>query len=365
MPEFDPWRHRQQPLHLGRNGRRDRQPQPFGGSRQEVHVAGRVAGGQQQQRLCLCREGPYLAYEAPLQPAPDRQRFGYDRAAGQLALGQLRRQLNQGQGIAAGLGHDSGTDGVVERAFGHRGEQVAGGAVGQPRHAHLGQSFQRHAPLAGFTYGEKESDTVRVHAACDEGKDLRRDLIQPLGVIDNHEQGPLGRDASKQREDRQTDHEPVRHGNVGKAERRAERLALWRREVTQRGQERDKQLVHRGETQLHLGLDPGYPRYLHATRPVHRIVQQHGLADPRLPAQDERPAVALARGADQQIERSLLFIAINQVCALLRPDLMFVPGTRYGSPTHLTRMARCDPALRDGLRILRDSIGSPDSYRLE
>ena len=116
----------------------------------------------------------------------------------------------------------------------------------------------------------------------------------------------------------------IRHGNVGEAERRAERLALRRREVTQRRQERDKQLVHRGETQLHLGLDPGYPRYLHATRPVHRIVQQHGLADPRLPAQDERPAVALARGADQQIERSLLFIAINQVCALLWPDLMFV-----------------------------------------
>ena len=119
-------------------------------------------------------------------------------------------------------------------------------------------------------------------------------MIQPVRVVDQAEQGP-GRGApGEQPQRREPDQETIGRRTVFQAEGQPERGALRRRKLIRRVQARPEQLVQGGEAEFHLALDAADPGDLEVGGAGRQIVQQRGLADPRLTAQHERPAQPLA-----------------------------------------------------------------------
>jgi hypothetical protein len=96
----------------------------------------------------------------------------------------------------------------------------------------------------------------------------------------------------------QADQEPVgsaRFGH-GHAERGPQRLPLWLRQHVHLGQERDQQLVERGEADLRLRLDGRETGHLHPAGLGDSVVEQRRLADSRLAAQHQRPTETIRSG---------------------------------------------------------------------
>ena len=60
--------------------------------------------------------------------------------------------------------------------------------------------------------------------------------------------------------------------------------------------------VHAGEGELHLGLDARRARDATARRPRREVVQQRGLADPRLAAHDQHATLARPHIRQQPVE---------------------------------------------------------------
>ncbi len=91
---------------------------------------------------------------------------------------------------------------------------------------------------------------------------------------------------------------------------RIQRPPLRRRQSPQPGQERDKQLVQRGETEIHLGLDTGDSGDTHTGCRQGRVVKQRCLADPGFAPQHQGTAQSAACGVEHPVERSTLRQAI-------------------------------------------------------
>jgi len=70
--------------------------------------------------------------------------------------------------------------------------------------------------------------------------------------------------------------------------------------------------VQPGKRQLHLRLDTCDTYHLAARRLAGQVVQQHGLADTRLAAQHENPALTRADRLDQPVQRGALRPPVRQ-----------------------------------------------------
>ena len=84
------------------------------------------------------------------------------------------------------------------------------------------------------------------------------------------------------------------------------------RQLLEPAEHRRAQRVQAGERELHLGLDarrPGDPASLRGRR---QVPQQRGLADPRLAAQDQHPALARAHSRDEPVQRVALADTVEQ-----------------------------------------------------
>jgi hypothetical protein len=90
----------------------------------------------------------------------------------------------------------------------------------------------------------------------------------------------------------QPDQEPVRPRPGAQAERRVERIALRTGEVTEAAEHGRAQGMQAGEGELHLGLHARRPRDPASTRGPRQVLEQRGLADARLAAQHQHPALA-------------------------------------------------------------------------
>jgi hypothetical protein len=77
-------------------------------------------------------------------------------------------------------------------------------------------------------------------------------------------------------------------------------------------QHRCAQLVEPGERQLHVGLDAGRSRDAASGRALHQVLQQRGLADPRLAAQDQHLTLARPHARQQPIQRLALAAPATQ-----------------------------------------------------
>ena len=137
-------------------------------------------------------------------------------------------------------------------------------------------------------------------------RDLRRDLVEPLRVVDKTDQGLLLGDVGQEAQHRQPDKEAICSLADRQAEGRAECLVLRARETTEVRQQRRAQLVHAGECQFHLRLHAGCPQDPTAGGARREILQQRRLAHAGLPAQDQNTAVAGAHVGQQPIQNLAL-----------------------------------------------------------
>ncbi len=146
--------------------------------------------------------------------------------------------------------------------------------------------------LAGLTHDEHHADRFRQEATGREGEHLGRRPIEPLGVVDEADEGSIVRHLGQQPQEGQTDEEAIGRRTCPEAERRVEGIALGTGQPDQTVQHRCAELVQPGEGQLHLGFDPSGPCDPAPGRPPFEVVEQHGLADARLAAQHEHLAAA-------------------------------------------------------------------------
>src|SRR3954451_7835038 len=117
-----------------------------------------------------------------------------------------------------------------------------------------------------------------------------------MRVVDDQRQWRLLREEREQTERRGADGEAL-----GPRRRRAERkgtgqrLRLSRRDPVEMPERGREQLREPGERNLGLGLDPARANHAHAVSLRRRVVEQRGLADPRLADEREHSAAAVAR----------------------------------------------------------------------
>ena len=238
------------------------------------------SGSASSRRRKLSSIRPGNAY-APSSPNPP----------GDAGYGQRARQLQDRQRVAARLGDEAVADALIEPAGDDRGEQGARLALGEPREHQLRQA--RQLALVGRV-ADREHDRHRLgqHPSRDEAQDLGRGGIEPLGVIDDAQQRPLGGNLGQQAERGQGDQEAVGSGTGGQAQRDAQSGLLWLWKSIEPVEHRRAELVQRREGQLHLGLDAGDPRDTEARRLPGAMVQEGRLADARLAADDQDGTLA-------------------------------------------------------------------------
>ena len=181
----------------------------------------------------MTRKVVELPPEALLDPPGQRYRGGQREAAGQLSGRQPTRQLQQGQGIALGLGHDEIPDPGVQRP-GKRGvEQGPRVLLRQPLHNEFVQPGQLIAWLPGR---EHQARRIGGEQAGHESQGKRGGMIQPLLVIDHTDQRLLRGYLRQEAEDRQPEQEPIRRRPGTEAECDPQRFLLRHRQPSGQAQ---------------------------------------------------------------------------------------------------------------------------------
>ena len=319
MTEPHPGAELDQPVRLGRRGGVGADPEHLGRTPQQGHVPDRLRRRCQEEPLRVDRERPDTPKEALLDEVRDRPGVGTAEPARQLRRGQPSGQLQQRERISIRLGDDPIADPFVQSPGDHRAQQRTGLRVAQaPDHHH--RETAQCLVLTRVTHGEDHGHRFRQKSSRDEPEDLRRRPIEPLCVVDQAYERLLLGHLGQQTEDCQPDQEAVRSGSTPQAERGAERIALRTRQTLEPIQKRRAELLQPGERELHLGLDARRSRDATLRRPLHQVVQQGGLADPRLAAHDQHLAPPRPHALQQPLDR----------LALVTPTAQSEPRTRLG-----------------------------------
>ena len=188
--------------------------------------------------------------------------------------------------------------------------------------------FRQSRQVTGRDTGpEHHADRLRPQPARNERQDLRRGTVEPLLVIDDAHKRPVPGHLGQQAQGGQTDQEPVRCRARAEAECGPQRVTLRRRQTLQAVQHRRAQLVQDGERQLHLRLDAPRVRYPAARRLPGEVLQQRGLAHPRLAVHYESAAFTRTHSRHQPTEHVAFRAAVGQ--ARHRPS----PGKSAGTRT--------------------------------
>ena len=103
--------------------------------------------------------------------------------------------------------------------------------------------------------GAHDRHALSEEPAGDERQDLRRRLIEPLGVVDDADERLLLGDVGEQRQRREPDQEAVWRGALAQPEHRRQRAALGRRQPLEVIEHGRTELMQPAVGQLHLRLD--------------------------------------------------------------------------------------------------------------
>ena len=205
-------------------------PELLRGAPQQGRVAQGFGGGDQQESLRLFGQRPDASKEALLDLACQRPRRGDREATCQLASGQSAGQLQQRQRDAPRLGDDPVAHPLVEPPETRRVQQRPRISVAQATDRPIGQPLQLHASVGSRT-ANTSRDRLSQQPPRDEREGLRRDLVQPLRVVNEADQRSLLGSGRQQTQHRQTDQEAIRCIAGDQPECRAERVALRSRQL--------------------------------------------------------------------------------------------------------------------------------------
>ena len=281
------------------------QPEPLRGPPEQGGVPRRFGRRQQQQPLRRLGKRAETFAVALLDATGKIRRGGRDEAAGDLRCAPVPRQLQQREWVAARLGDDSLAHAIVAEARDGRRQQDASVLRAEPSQRQLGQAFQRGC-AGGLAHPEHQCHRFREQPSRHEAEDLARGAVQPLRVIHHAQQRALLCHGSQEAEYGQRDQEVVPRLAGLQTQRDAQSVALrlWKR--VEPNQHRSAELMHRRERQVHLGLDAGDPRRPERRRLARAVIQERGLADPRLAADHQDRALAAADVVQHPIEHLAL-----------------------------------------------------------
>jgi hypothetical protein len=232
-----------------------------------------------------------------------------DSAAGELFPVQAVREFDQREGIAPRFRDDLVAYAFVKVSGNDRGKQLAGVGFRQPFDGDLIDSGHGGD---GFPGREHKRQRVRVDATGRERQGEQRRRIDPLRVIDKTQHGPLAGSLRQQAEHREADMEPVRYLAGFLAERDAERIGLWHGQAAGEVQHLPAQLVQRRVRQLYFRLDTADASDLETGPHRGGVVEQSGLADAGLAAEDQRSACAPCGVLDEGVDLRALPAAASQ-----------------------------------------------------
>jgi hypothetical protein len=149
----------------------------------------------------------------------------------------------------------------------------------------LGEAGQRRGALGAG--GEHQGDRFGHQPAGDESERLHRDLVEPLGVVDDTQQWLLVSGSRQQVQHGQADEEPFGGGPHALSERDVEGVALGLGQLVQVHQQRSTQLVQAGVGQFHIRFHAGHVQTAQAVGPVEEVLEQSGLPGAGLTAQHQ------------------------------------------------------------------------------
>ncbi len=227
------------------------------------------------------------------------QCLGQAEPTGQFGRREAARQLQEGERVPTGFGHELVGDALIQPPGHDRREELS--CVG------ISQSLD-HQPRQGgkltdrLADGEDHDYRLRQQPPRHERQRLRGGAVQPLRVVDHAQKRALLSRRGQQAEHRQADEQSVRRGALAQPERDFQRAALRRRKSLTAIEQRRAQLMQRRECQLHLRLQPRRTYDEHVRGRSDRIVEQRRLPDSRLPPYYEHTAAPSPCSLTQPIE---------------------------------------------------------------
>ena len=303
MAELDrPGDRANETVRLGGGERGGVEPEMGGGTADDGERGGGVGGRDQQELLSACRQRADATGERLL------------RSSRRRAV-RPARQLQQRQRIAV----RACDDGVAPRGVDPVADQLPRLGIGEAPDTQLDDAGQRER-LAGLVADrEQQHDPLGLQTARGEAESVRRLVVEPRRVVEQGEQRLLVGGVGEKRKNPHADQEPIGLALVRKPERAAERARLRLREPVDPVLDRPQQLVQRGVRKLSLGLDPGRPQHPEVAGHRRCLLEQGGLADAGLAADDQRPAGPEPGCGEKLSEPCQLGLTTDQHASILTP----------------------------------------------
>ena len=243
-------------------------------------------------------------------PRPDGQEVADRLLPAQLALGQRRRQFQQRKRAAARLARELLDDAGCQTCDATGGQQRRGRPVvdaAQPDR--LEPAGTEHAVVAASA--DEHRHALGGQPARGEQQRVRRRAVDPLRVVDEHEQRRILAGGRQQRQRRGADQKAVPGRTRTDAERRFKRLSLALRKRGDVIEQWPADVEKRGKLELCLGLEPDRAHH-RALRLRGRMVQQRGLANARLAEQDKDLRLSGASTTEQPVKTRALAVPADQ-----------------------------------------------------
>ncbi len=207
-----------------------------------------------------------------------------------------------------------------DRAIQAGAEQGVGVLRVQAVDLELGQPRRIEATRIAGARGHEQRDRLGLEAPRGEDERLGRRRVQPLGVVDAAQHRATVAGLGQQAQQAGGDEKAILDAVEAEAQRAAQSRGLGGGEAIDELQARAHELVHAGEGQLVLGLDADAAQHRHVARAVGGVLEQRGLADPRLAAQHERGTALAACALKERIEGGPLGLTPDEhLVAILIP----------------------------------------------
>ena len=264
------------PRELRRLERRRLHAEDLRGADDHRGVAGRLGGRDEQQPLRGLGQLRHAAAERVLERHPGADFGRHDLPAVELLRGEGAGERDQRSRVAARL---------LPRERPHLGcgrdvraveQQGVAGDAAEPVERQLLDS-------GGLRRGQQQHDALGAEAPGDEAQRVRRLLIEPLQVVDEHEQRSRAGVLAEQGERREADQEAIGAVARPQPERRLHGRDLYLGQDLELREDRSQQLLEAGEGQRRLRRRARRAQQPEAVRPLGRVVEQGRLAGAGLP----------------------------------------------------------------------------------
>ncbi|MGH2852165.1 MAG: hypothetical protein ACRDLP_16310, partial [Solirubrobacteraceae bacterium] len=168
--------------------------------------------------------------------------LGKRKPAREPTRGETLGKLEQSEGVAARLTHDSVADALVEPALDHTLQQRSRILLGQARDRQLGQSGELRL-VARLAHRKQDGHRLCQQPSSDKSEDLDRCVVEPLRVVDETQQRSLLGDLRQQAERGEAHKEPLRGIARGEPHCDPQGTLLGARKRVEVGEHRRAQLV--------------------------------------------------------------------------------------------------------------------------